>query len=52
MIQTHNDTVKQLEGYLVQYLKDGKIGKERPTIRIGGFMGCGGKKEDAIDYYT
>ncbi|KAL1668993.1 hypothetical protein GGF50DRAFT_45331 [Schizophyllum commune] len=52
LIELHNDTVRQLEEYLVRYLKGGKIGKKRPTIRIGGFMGMGGKKLDAIDYYS
>ncbi|GBE80758.1 predicted protein [Sparassis crispa] len=52
LIEYHNDTVKELEGVLVQYLKDGKIGKQRPTIRVGGFLCFGGEKKDAIDYYT
>ncbi|KAL1745047.1 hypothetical protein HDZ31DRAFT_37333 [Schizophyllum fasciatum] len=52
LIELHNDTVRQLEEYLVRYLKGGKMGKKRPTIRIGGFMGMGGKKLDAIDYYS
>ena len=50
MIEKHNDTVRELEHVLVGYLKDGKVGKKRPTVRLGG--GCGGKKVDAIDYYT
>lgn len=52
LIDYHNEAVRELEGYLVMYLKDGKIGKKRPTIRKGGFMGIGGKKLDAIDYWT
>jgi len=52
LIEYHNETVKELEHVLVKYLKDGKIGAKRPTFRIGGFMGCGGKKVDAIDFYT
>ena len=35
-----------------KYLKGGRIGKKQPTITIGGFMGMGGEKKDAIDYYT
>lgn len=50
LIEKHNDTVRELEHVLVAYLKDGKVGKKRPTVRIGG--GCGGDKLDAIDYYT
>ncbi|KAG2369219.1 hypothetical protein BDR07DRAFT_1267749 [Suillus spraguei] len=52
LIEYHNTAVRELEQVLVTYLKDGKIAKERPTIRIGGFMGMGGTKKDAIDFYT
>lgn len=51
MIEAYNDVVRKLEEYLVMYLKDGKMGKKRPTMRLGGYMGMGGKKVDAIDYY-
>lgn len=52
LIEYHNNTVKELEHVLVKYLKDGKIGKKRPTLRLGGFMCCGGEVVDAIDFYT
>ncbi|KAG8986001.1 hypothetical protein FRB90_004283, partial [Tulasnella sp. 427] len=52
MIEAHNETVRELEQVLVRYLKGGKIGKTRPTITIGGFLGFGGEKKDAIDLYT
>lgn len=52
LIKYHNDTVKQLEEVLVRYLKNGRIASKRPTYRIGGFMGCGGRQVDAIDFYT
>ncbi|KAL4071291.1 hypothetical protein V8B97DRAFT_2044343 [Scleroderma yunnanense] len=52
LIEYHNTTVRELEQVLVTYLKGGRIAKERPTIRIGGFMGMGGVKKDAIDFYT
>ncbi|KAF7964597.1 hypothetical protein HWV62_5091 [Athelia sp. TMB] len=52
MIEKHNDVVRELEHILVRYLRGGKIAKERPTIRLGGFWGMGGKKVDAIDFYT
>jgi calcium permeable stress-gated cation channel len=52
LIEYHNKTVRELEAVLVQYLRGGKIAKERPTIRVGGFLGCGGVKKDAIDFYT
>lgn len=51
IIEEHNNIVRKLEGYLVSYLKDGKIRKKRPTIRLGGFMGMGGNKVDAINHY-
>ena len=51
-IERHNETVKELEAVLVKYLKDGKIGKKRPTKRLGGFMCFGGQTVDAIDYYA
>jgi calcium permeable stress-gated cation channel len=52
LVEYHNNIVRELEKYLVWYLKGNKIGKKRPKIRIGGFLGMGGKKVDAIDYYT
>ncbi|KAF8270502.1 DUF221-domain-containing protein [Lactarius quietus] len=52
LIEAHNNTVREFEQVLVRYLKGGKIGKKRPTIRLGGFWGMGGQKRDAIDYYT
>jgi hypothetical protein len=52
LIEVHNNTVRAFEQVLVGYLKGGKIGKKRPTIRLGGFWGMGGQKRDAIDYYT
>ncbi|KAI0035460.1 DUF221-domain-containing protein [Vararia minispora EC-137] len=52
LIDAHNDTVRKFEQVLVYYLKGGRIRKERPTVRIGGFMGFGGVKHDAIDYYA
>ncbi|KAJ7647702.1 hypothetical protein FB45DRAFT_734225 [Roridomyces roridus] len=52
LIEYHNETVRELETYLVKYLRGGKIGKKRPTVRIGGCCGCGGTKKDAIQFYT
>ena len=51
LLEFHNETVKELEAVLVEYLKDGKIGKKRPTKRLGGWMCFGGQRVDAIDYY-
>ncbi|OCH90575.1 DUF221-domain-containing protein [Obba rivulosa] len=52
LIEYYNTAVKELEEVLVRYLKGGKIGKKRPTIKIGGFLCFGGEKKDAIDFYT
>lgn len=52
LLNFHNETVKELEAVLVEYLKDGKIGKKRPVKRLGGFLCFGGSKVDAIDFYT
>lgn len=52
IIEYHNTAVRELEQVLVTYLNGGRIAKERPTIRIGGFLGMGGVKKDAIDFYT
>ncbi|KAI0717471.1 DUF221-domain-containing protein [Fomitopsis betulina] len=51
LIEYHNNTVRELEAVLVQYLKDGKLAKERPQKRLGGFMCFGGQRVDAINYY-
>ncbi len=51
LIKVHNKTVREFEQILLRYLKGGKIGKKRPTIRVGGFLGIGGELRDAIDYY-
>jgi hypothetical protein len=52
LIDYHNTTVRELEAVLVKYLKGGKLGRKRPTIRVGSTCGCGGTKKDAIEYYT
>ncbi|KAF8891786.1 hypothetical protein BD779DRAFT_1670745 [Infundibulicybe gibba] len=52
LIEYHNTTVRELETVLVKFLKGGKVGNKRPTIRVGGTCGCGGTKKDAIEFYT
>ncbi|KAG8742312.1 hypothetical protein FRC10_001670 [Ceratobasidium sp. 414] len=52
MIEYHNQAVRDLEQVLVSYLKGGKLGKKRPTISSGGFLGFGSIKKDAIDHYS
>ncbi|KAG6920196.1 hypothetical protein DXG01_004965 [Tephrocybe rancida] len=52
LIEYHNTTVREFEAVLVKYLKGGRLGKKRPTIRIGATCGIGGMKKDAIEHYT
>ncbi len=52
MVEKHNEAVRQLEEGLVKYLKGGKIASKRPRARIGGFLGMGGEKKDAIEHYS
>ncbi len=52
MVEKHNDAVRELEQALVKYLKGDQIGKKRPSTKIGGFLGMGGEKKDAIDHYS
>ncbi|KAJ2917772.1 hypothetical protein MD484_g2683, partial [Candolleomyces efflorescens] len=53
LIEYHNDTVREFEAILVRYMKGGKLKSKRPTMRVGATMGCcGGRKYDAIDFYT
>ncbi|GAA5973539.1 hypothetical protein JCM11641_007107 [Rhodosporidiobolus odoratus] len=53
LIKKHNEAVKELEEVLTTYLKNpDKIPANRPTKRVGGWMGMGGQKVDAIDYWT
>lgn len=53
LIKRHNDAVRSLEGVLTSYFKNpDKLPTQRPSMRIGGWLGMGGKKVDAIDYLT
>ncbi|GAA5989842.1 hypothetical protein JCM10908_002342 [Rhodotorula pacifica] len=53
LVKKHNETVKELEEVLTRYFKDpNRLPSKRPTKRIGGWMGMGGNKVDAIDYLT
>jgi hypothetical protein len=52
LVKVHNDTIREFEQTMAQYLKGGKFGKKRPTVRVGSFLGMGGEVRDAIDHYT
>ena len=53
LIEKHNEAVRKLEQILTTYFKKGTIvNKPRPLHRVDGIMCFGGKKVDAITYYT
>ncbi|BGP43319.1 hypothetical protein JCM10450v2_007469 [Rhodotorula kratochvilovae] len=52
LIKKHNETVMELEEVLTRYFKKPEKMGARPTKRIGGWMGLGGQKVDAVDYLT
>jgi len=52
IIEVHQETVRKLEQVLTKHLRTGKIPDKRPTMRLGGFLGMGGQKVDAIDHLT
>ncbi|KAI9282032.1 hypothetical protein BC943DRAFT_296004 [Umbelopsis sp. AD052] len=51
-MEKHEAAVRELENTLASYLKDGKVSNNRPMKTIGGKLGCGGRKVDAIDYLS
>ena len=51
MVEDHNQAVAELEKHLVKYLKGGKLGSKRPTLRKGGFIGMGGEKKVREETY-
>ena len=48
MVEDHNEAVADLEKHLVKYLKGGRIGAKRPTLKKGGFWGMGGEKKVSL----
>ncbi|KAJ2956460.1 hypothetical protein NQZ79_g7700 [Umbelopsis isabellina] len=52
LMMKHEATVRHLENVLATYLKNGKVSDKRPTMRVGGTLGCGGRQVDAIDYLS
>ncbi|BGP27561.1 DUF221 domain containing protein [Rhodotorula toruloides] len=53
LIKKHNEAVEELEHVLTTYFKNpNRLPTQRPVKRIGGHMGLGGQKVDAIDYLT
>ena len=53
LIEHHQDSVRHLERVLTKHLRDpNKVPSTRPLMRVGGFLGMGGQRVDAIDYLT
>jgi hypothetical protein len=52
LIKRHNETVKELEILVLKYMNSSQSETTRLTIRVGGCCGMGGKREDAIKFYT
>lgn len=53
LIDRHKDLVRKLERALVWYIRSPTaVRSRRPTTRVGGWLGLGGSKVDAIDYYS
>ncbi|KAF8967961.1 hypothetical protein BDZ97DRAFT_1916530 [Flammula alnicola] len=52
LIDKHNKLVEEFEEVLVRYLSGGNPRNQRPMITIGGCCGLGGRRQDAIKYYT
>ena len=52
LIEKHNQNVREFEIVLTRHMKKDSRGEKRPTIRIGGFCGFGGTRNDAIKHYT
>jgi len=52
LVEKHNQNVREFESLLVRHMKKNLRGDKKPTIRIGGFCGCGGTRKDAIKHYT
>lgn len=52
LVEKHNQNVREFESLLVRHMKKNPRGEKKPTIRIGGFCGCGGTRKDAIKHYT
>lgn len=52
LVEEHNNAVRELEQVLTTYTKGGKLASKRPTMKIGSFMGCGGRRVDTIDHMS
>lgn len=52
LIRQHNETVRELEKLVLKHMDGGELEAYRPAIRIGGCCGMGGRKVEAIMFYT
>jgi calcium permeable stress-gated cation channel len=52
LIKRHNETVRELEKLVLKHMDGDELEAYRPTIRVGGCCGMGGRRVDAIKFYT
>ena len=52
LIKQHNETVRELEKLVLKHMGGDEMEAYRPTIRVGGCCGMGGRRVDAIKFYT
>lgn len=52
LVERHNKNVEEFERVIVKHLKKDPRGRTRPTIRVGGCCGLGGRHEDAIKLHV
>ena len=50
LIEKHNRNILELEEVIVRHTKKDLQGETRPTIRVGGCCGFGGRRKDAITH--
>ena len=52
LVESHNKNVEEFEQIIVRHLKSDPLGKTKPTIRVGGCCGLGGRRKDAIELHV
>lgn len=52
LVETHNKNVEEFEQVIAKHLKKDPRGKTKPTVRVGGCCGIGGRRKDAIKLHV
>jgi len=52
LVERHNQNIEEFEQVIVKHLKKDPRGRTKPTIRVGGCCGLGGRRKDVIDLHT